>query len=134
MDYEQRARQIGEDVEQYVQQAEDALEEDDLRGAIEHARFAARSVGKMNALAEQAEQDAPVSSKDGMVRQLYTAINNRLNRDAVEAYMCSGCGDVAKHTQLNDGKAQINRHIGQMQARDTPNHDDRTEPVPLYRR
>jgi len=52
--------------------------------------------------------------------------------DGVTAFKCSACGYTHKHNALEDGRANVRKHIGQKRNMNDL-HDEDTEAVPLVR-
>lgn len=50
--------------------------------------------------------------------------------DGVTAFQCSACGYTYKHDALEDGRANVRKHIGQKRNMDDL-HDENTEAMPL---
>ncbi len=75
MDEEKVRRELSE-VTDCVDRAKEALAANDPKGALEHARFAARSIGKARAYDSLNDEDAPVRSVESQVRQLFSEIAN----------------------------------------------------------
>lgn len=64
-------------VSQHINDAKQAIKQDDYKGAIEHARYAARAVGRLQQKDRNRSQDAlPVQTWDNRVRQLFSQIAN----------------------------------------------------------